>query len=388
MDMKLAQKALDRAKVNLMSKPDTAFFINVCFSLKHIWDEAIPTAMTNGLELRLNPDFFMGLNEEERVFLLLHEVGHVIFLHCTPRMGSRDPKKWNVAGDYVINQMLVDRGYKMPNGGLYDKQYDGLSTEQVYDLLPNPESLNLPMADIQIGDGSPQDGDGKGEGGGGQGMTPAEIEEKITDILVRAALQSKLAGDKPGTIPGAVEIFLDRLLNPKLPWYTLLRRFLNDRIKDDYSWRKPNRRFFPEHYLPSLHSEGLSHIAFAVDTSGSVSDSDFLRFISEIHGVLSQFKPARMTLIQFDTKIKSIDEIRSADELMKVKFSGRGGTHIGEVLDWCEEEQPQALLVFTDGEFRQQTRNLRTPLVWLIHENPRFVGTMGKTIHYTMKDAA
>ena len=61
MDMKLAQKALDKAKVALMSKPDSVFFTTVCFSLKHVWDDSIPTAQTNGLEIRYNPEFFMQL---------------------------------------------------------------------------------------------------------------------------------------------------------------------------------------------------------------------------------------------------------------------------------------------------------------------------------------
>lgn len=385
MNDKALQKAFDRAKVKLIDSPDSVFFTTVCFSLKHRWDDSIPTAMTNGLELRINPQFFLALNEDERVFLLLHEVGHVIFLHCTPRIGNRCPDKWNQAGDYVINGMLKDRGFSLPKGGLYDDKYKGLSTEQVYDLLPANPSQPLPMQDVVIG---PMPGNqGNDSSSGGQPpLTPQEIENQITDILVRAVTQSKLAGDKPGSIPGAVEIFLDRLLNPKLPWYTLLRRFLNARIKDDYSWQKPNRRFFPDMYLPSQHSEGLGHIVFAVDTSGSVSDEDFLRFISEIAQVLRQFKPTRMTLIQFDTRIKAIDEIRSVDELMRVKFTGRGGTQIGEVLDWVEGEQPQAVLVFTDGEFRQQQRKLRSSLVWLIHDNPRFTGVIGKTIHYAMKD--
>lgn len=383
MDTNALQKAFNRTKVKLMDTPDSVFFTTVCFSLKHTWDESIPTAMTNGLELRINPQFFMRLSEPERVFLLLHEVGHVIFLHCTPRIGNRCPDLWNQAGDYVINAILKERKFQMPEGGLYDAQYDGMSTEQVYDLLQaNPSKKPLPMQDVVIG---PMPG-GQDPGKDGKApMTAQEIDNQITDILVRAATQSKLAGDKPGTIPGAVEIFLDRLLNPKLPWQTILRRFLNEQIKDDYSWQRPNRRFFPDIYLPSPHSEGLTHLAFAVDTSGSVSDEDFLRFISEIAGVMRQFKPKKLTLIQFDTRIKSIDEIATVDDLMRVKFSGRGGTHIGEVLDWAEEHRPHALLVFTDGEFRQQVRKLKSPLVWLIHGNPRFTGAMGKTIHYDIR---
>lgn len=398
MDLKLAQKALDKAKVALMSKPDTTFFTTVLFSLKFSWDMSCPTAMTNGIELRINPVFWMNQPADIHPLILLHEVGHVIFLHCTPRIGKRDPEKWNIAGDFVINGMYADRGWNIPDGWLYDKAFTSLSTEQVYDRLP-PNPPPPPMSDISIGGMPPPPGadgqkspppPGGGDGQGNQdkqgGMTPEQIETKIQEILIRASLQSKIAGDKPGSVPGMVEIYLDRLLNPKLPWQTILRRFLNDRIKDDYSWRKPNRRFFPDYHLPSMYSEGLSHLAFAVDTSGSVSDSDFQRFISEIHGVMKQFKPARLTLIQFDTCIKSIDTISTVQDLMRVKFHGRGGTHIKEVMDWAEKEKPQALLLFTDGGFRQIPYKMKTPIVWLIHDNPRWQGIFGKTIHYEMKE--
>ena len=387
MDMKLAQKALDKAKVALMSKPDSVFFTTVCFSLKHVWDDSIPTAQTNGLEIRYNPEFFMQLNEEERVFLLLHEVGHTIFMHVT-RRGDRDPILWNIAGDFIINDMLVERGYKMPSGGLHDTQYHGMSTDQVYALLQqNTPQITLPMVDLmEPGSGNEEEPGNSGEAPGN--MSPQEVEAKITDILVRASIQSKIAKDKPGTVPGDVEIFLDRMLNPKLPWHQLLRRFLHDRVKEDYSWRKPNRRFFPQHLLPSLHSEGLGHIVFAIDTSGSVSQKDFMRFISEINSVLRQFRPKQMTLIQFDTKIKSIDELRHADDLMRIKFTGRGGTNIKDVLDWTEANKPQALLVFTDGEFRVDNRSIASPLLWLIHNNPRFNASNGEIIHYEMEHAS
>lgn len=373
MDMKVAQKALDRAKIKLMSSPDTTFFTTVCFSLKHTWTTEMPTAGTNGLELLINPDFFMSLNEDTRVSLLLHEVGHVIFLHCTTRKGNRNPQKWNVAGDYVINLMLRNRGFTIPDTWLIDNIYADKSTEEVYDLLPEDAAAKLSMPDIMPGDESPE--------------KAKEQEQAITDILIRAATQSKLAGDKPGSVPGEVEIYLDRMLNPKLPWQTILSRFLNDHVKDDYSWQKPNKRYFPDMYLPSLYSEGLEHIAFAVDTSGSVSTADFSSFISEIRGVMKHFNPEKITLIQFDTRIKSTHTIHSMEELMKVKFCGRGGTDITEVMEWAEKEMPQALLVFTDGEFHQTSHKIKSPLIWLIHNNKRFAGKQGKTIHYTLEAA-
>jgi predicted metal-dependent peptidase len=138
MSIELANKALDKAKIKLLDSPDSTFFVTVCFSLKHIWDESLPTAATNGTQIRYNPNFFLSLSEDERVFLLLHETLHVVFMHIT-RLKERDPRKWNYAGDYVINHLLISRGYRMPEGGLHDPKYKNMSTEQVYDLLEDDD---------------------------------------------------------------------------------------------------------------------------------------------------------------------------------------------------------------------------------------------------------
>ena len=39
-------KALDKAKIALMTKPDSVFFCEIAFSLKYKWDESVPTAAT------------------------------------------------------------------------------------------------------------------------------------------------------------------------------------------------------------------------------------------------------------------------------------------------------------------------------------------------------
>ena len=400
MDKKVLQKSFDKAKVALMRVPNTIFFTTVLFGLKFRWNENIPTAQTNGIELEINPHFWLSKDQDTQVLILLHEVGHVIFHHCLPsRMGKRNNKeKWNEAGDYIINGMYAERGWKIPQGWLYDKAFTGLSTEQVYDRLPDPPTQGggdggngQGMRDIVMGPMPNQNGKDKDDpqqGSSGQSMSEQEIKEKINEIIVRAALQSQLGGDKPGSIPGEVEIFLEKLKNPKLPWKTILRRFLNDRIKEDFTWQRPNRRHMPEHYLPSQYSEGLGHLTFCVDTSGSVSDQDFRTFINEVAGVLRGFRPKKLTLIQFDTVIKSVDEISSVQDLMRVKFHGRGGTHVGEILAWANKHNPMAMLVFTDGGFKQLDVKLnKTALIWLIHDNPKWTRRIGKTINYELEHA-
>lgn len=373
-----ARKALDKAKIQLMASPDTTFFTTVCLSLRHIWDWSVPTACTNGQWIRYNPDFFLKCSPKQQVGLLLHETYHVVYQHMT-RLGERDLLKWNLATDFVINLPIIERGFELPNGALIDKQYRGMSSEEVYNLLPTPgpEEVEVHFVMGELGDG----GDDEGT------MSPEAIEEiknEIDNILIRAKLQSEIAGDKPGSIPGEIEFYINRLLKPRLPTAAILRRFLYARAKEDFSWQKPNRRFFPKHYLPSLYSESLGHIAVCVDASGSVDDSQFHRMVSEVGGILRQMKPKKISLVTFDTQIRSVDEVTNLKELINVKFTGRGGTAIEPVLEWCNEFQPKVVLIFTDGGFyfRQEDLKPKIPIAWLINDNPNWKAPFGRVVHY------
>lgn len=356
-------QALSDTKVKLMTKDDSAFFVNVCFSMKHVFDDRISTAATNGTLIKYNPAFFMGLSPEERLFLVLHETMHVAYMHML-RLQDRNHRKFNIAADHVINLQLIERGYKMPKGGLADRQYTGLNVEQVYALIPDNTEEACDM-DIEPGEGD-----------------AVEMEKEITDILVRAEIQSKLAEDKAGTIPGEIQIFLNKLLNPKLPWHRILQKYLQNYTKDDYSFKKPNRRFFPKYIMPSLFSRKLISIAVAVDTSGSISDHEFLRFISETNSILRMMQPECINFIQFDSKIKAVNKIKSVRELMNVKFTGRGGTLIDPVLHWANENKPQLLLVFSDGYFRFYDTTTKVDTIWLIHSRKNFTASFGKVINY------
>ena len=362
------EKAHSKAKIALMQHADSAFFTTVLFSLKHKWNTNIPTACTNGLTIMVNPNFFMSLNVQERVFLLLHEAMHVVFMHVERAMlfEGINAKKYNIAGDHVINLLLKERGYQMPQGGYADPLYKGMSTEEVYDLLED--------IDDDFGmDLMPVEGDIK------------DFKDTVDEILVRASIQSKIDKDKQGTIPSEIAVYIDKLVNPTLPWNQILRKYLSAKIKNDYSWSKPNRRFFPEYYLPSMYSEGLCEIAVAIDASGSVSDKDFSVFVKEVQTILKTLKPSAIQLITFDTEIKSIVKLKTVEELNKVEFHGRGGTLVSPVIDWANQYKPRVLLVFTDGYIESSLPRCRTDLVWLIHNNDSFVNEQGKVIKYKIE---
>lgn len=372
------KSALSKAKIALMARKSSAFFTTLCFSMKFVWDDTIPTACTDGLEIRINPDFFMALSVEERVFVLVHETMHPAYQHMLRIQELKwDPRKGNIAGDHVINLQLKARGFAVPDWVLKDPQYEGMGMERIYKLLPDP----------------PQGGGGGGLMDDivfGDKLTPEQTKKltrQIEDILVRAQMQSKISKDKPGTIPGEIEVFLDRLLNPKLPWHVILRRWFQDNFaKTDYSWKRPNRRFFPQHHLPSLWSEALMDIACFCDISGSVTDPMFNRYIAETHSVMKSVKPQKLYLGCFDTEVKGVDVIRDARELKSVKFHGRGGTRIQPVLDWLNEHKPKGALIFSDGGFSfEADAQCSVPIVWVVHDNPNWTAPMGKVIYFEME---
>ena len=115
------------------------FFGSMALSLKIEADEEISTMCTDGKFIKWNPDFVANMSEEETTGVMAHEVMHVGMKHNL-RRGDRDPERWNIACDYVINPILIEAGFSLPAGGLYDEQYADLPAERVYDMLPEDVS--------------------------------------------------------------------------------------------------------------------------------------------------------------------------------------------------------------------------------------------------------
>ena len=389
-----APEALSRAKIKLMLKKDVAFFATLILQTPVYWVTAdeVDTAATNGINLYINPDFFLGLDPEERLFLILHEIMHNVYNHNT-RRGFRDATTWNEAADYVINDELIQRNFKMPNGGLHNVDYRDMSADEVYEILmdrKNKGGHNQPSPWPDLKEPQANGSGNQSPNGGGSNTssmtqpTAEEIEEHNKNLLTQATQASQMAGDKAGTVPGSLQRELDDLLYPKLPWDIILQKFLFSLSKDDYSWRKPNRRFISQGIiLPSLYSEGIGKIDFAIDTSGSVSREDFNRFISEIGYVFQRFNPKEIGIMQFDSVLQSNDKVVSMQDFMKLEFQGGGGTQIEPVLEAYKESSAKALIVLTDGYlYHGEELDPKKPVVWCIYDNPRFVPKFGTAIHF------
>ncbi len=122
-------------KTRLRLMLDYPFFGSLALTLEHKENINIGTCCTDGKTLQYNPEFIAGLTPNEKLFLYLHEICHIILGHSV-RRNSRDPKLWNIAGDHAVNLLLRESvDLPQPQGALCNTDYANLSSEEIYTKL-------------------------------------------------------------------------------------------------------------------------------------------------------------------------------------------------------------------------------------------------------------
>lgn len=350
MNQKIRDK-LTRARASLIL--DQPFFGALALRLHLVENENIPTLAVDGKRIIYNPEFIDSLDMSLTKSALAHEVGHCIFDHMS-RLSERDPRKWNQAGDFVINQTIQDAGFEIGKNWLLNPAYAGMTADHIYTLLPDsPAGTNDPMDDMQSGS--------RGGDHVGPPLTPEEIRDwKISTI------QAANAAKAMGKLPKSMERFIDELTHPKVDWKSILRRFINQRNDADYTWTKPNR-FMLTHglYLPSLYSESMGEIVVAVDTSGSIDGETLRIFGSELRGIIEDTRPARVHVIYCDSQVNKAVSFLPEDHF-KLEAIGGGGTAFSPVADYIEKHniKPVCLVYLTDLQGPTNFQEPDYPWLW------------------------
>jgi len=365
-------KALERTKIALMTS-GSPFLVSLALSLHHSFTDYVETAQTDGTYVYYNPTFFLSLPEKQRLTLMVHEVWHVALLHMF-RCKDRNIEKYNRAADYTCNQLAKDAGFEPIDKWLQDDAYKGLSTHEIYKLIPDEEPDNILGDDIRTPEAAPN------------GVLD-DIRELVEQKVIQAQVQHDLSANSDyGDLPAELQRQIQKLLNPALPWQEILGRFMQDQAKNDYSWSKPNKRFMPDFYMPSMHSERLEHLTFAIDTSGSVTPKDMVAMLTEINYIQDVLQPHRMTILDCDTQIHNVFEVNEGQDIMELQFNGGGGTSCLPVIEFCEQNKTTALVYFTDLYMPEYPHPIDFPLLWIVYNNPnRTKVNIGEITHYDIK---
>lgn len=361
-------RQLDIAKSKVFMGHRSAFLGPLMSLMAFVWTEELPTAATNGVTFWWNPRWFMSLDPETRKTVLVHELWHPARLHMV-RRGTRNPLIWNWACDVRINNDLEMQGYTFHGTSPWkDHSVDQptrRAEEDIYEeLLLRPDvQLQAMLA-----------GGAWGLGGNGD-IIEEDDKDTLTEAInnvVQAAHQARLSGHG-GDIPGEIETLLKQFLSPVVPWEVLLHKFFHDLIEHDYSWARPNRRF-QDMYLPSQVEEDgrLDHLIYYLDVSGSISDSQVIRFNSEVKYIKDNFNPKKLTLVQFDTRITAEKTFLEEDDFVELVVVGRGGTSLVPVREHMIEHRPTAAIIFSDlccAPMEPLPAGQEVPTIWIAIDN-------------------
>ncbi len=376
----------------LIKKPFFGFIVS---KMKFIEDKdayigPIPTAATDGKNIFYNTDFFNSLQQEERMFVVAHEIMHCV-LDSFGRRHDRDAQYWNMATDYAINNLLqIDQVGKMPSMALYDRKYADYSAEMIYEDLVKNQAQKKDTLDVHIeADGSGQDNNEDGSGSPDNSGNPGDkksmtvkvskkqldaAKDEFKKLLVEAYQRAKMAGSEMG----GIELMVGELLTPKINWKNLLITSIQSLFKNDITWTVPKRRNpVPGMILPSMRFDETVDICVSIDTSGSISEEQRKEFLSEISGILNYYKSFKLKIWCFDTAVHNMQEYDqySINDLINYQPAGGGGTDIKCNFDFMQEEgiKPKQFVCLTDGYNFNDNWGPEDycPTTWIIHSNPK-----------------
>ena len=293
------------------------FFGTLATRLKLVEAEWCPTAAVDGKHFYYNPDFFRTLTPEEIDFVVGHEVMHCVYDHCGEggrlmdyKEEDRDPKLWNIAADYKVNQACVESKIgQMPKSAIHDPKFYGKYTEEIYqyvkenkDKYESKQTLDLHL----FGDGNDETG-GTGKNDPTGRTAPIKISKEeakqIKDQMKQAVLQAaQTAG--AGNMPGDVARLIKQMTEPKMDWREVLQQQIMSTIKSDYTWMRPSRKsWHTSAILPGQNNDEMIDICLALDASGSISDEQCREFLTEVKNIMDQYKDYRIHLWSFDTEV-------------------------------------------------------------------------------------
>jgi predicted metal-dependent peptidase len=369
------------------------FFGNLAtrMSIKEGW-ETLTTAATDGRTIYFNREFFKPLTNKQVEFVLAHEILHAVFDHMGRREG-RDPKIFNIACDYAVNGQIVrDKigDHNLPSIKIFhDSKYYGWSAEQIYDeIYEKMNEQQLAALGQMLDEHLDQNGggDGKDDQDGRPKYSKEELKQ-IRDEMREAVIQAAQAAGA-GAVPAGVARMIKELTEPKMDWRQILQQQIQSTIKNDYSFMRPNRKgWHMNAVLPGQQFQETIDICVAIDMSGSIGDEQAKDFLTEIKGIMEEYKDFKIKLWTFDTRVYGERDYDgyNMDEFANYKCKGGGGTDFDANWEYMKENdiQPKKFIMFTDGyPCGSWGDELYCDTVFVIHGTDSIVPPFGEFAYY------
>ena len=373
------------------------------------------------------------LTSGEFLGVLLHECMHLCNFTFA-REGNRSHTVWNWATDYIINRDLKTDGVDLPGMALIpvdnvikadqltkmlkcygivkpkkkvkDIDVKDKACEYVYDvlwaLIPDDKKVSMPVEGPSIPEDGSKGMDNHLKGGEeGEGYVPHKdckvkpnTKDKSMDRLkseIQGAETFEKHSKHRGTTRGAARRSITDLLKPVINWREVLKTFINH-TKHNYTYLRPSRRSMVSgYYGPRIVKEPTIDVVVAIDTSGSITDHEYRKFVTEIIAITRSASEVCLRLIYWNAEVYGElvynSQRDNSDSILNFPLES-GGTTMSSVSQYITSKaiKPKGVIYFTDGcvEERPEVPNCRK--IFILNEggHENIVSSLGDT--YIMKE--
>lgn len=307
--------------------------------------------INNFLNISINPDYWDTLNDKEKLFIIKHELYHLILKHPTEAFKHFDIKIFGMAADFHINYMLVsDNTISLPKGGLmYDdndcanlhltKQLVEEGTVAIYNhllnykqecdkLIPDHDWSSFDKNDINIIDGN--------------------INNILTNVV-------KTSGKIPENIKNIIKN-INAKYDKNVDYKSVLRKISSNIGFKSFTKRSSlkDHQFFEEADGFRIKYKGT--IPIIIDTSGSMMNpSDIEDVCNQLVSIAKQSNLC-LKVIECDADVTkdSIWIYNSKKDLtkrMRTGFIGGGGTIVDPAITYINKNinSVKLAIYITDG---------------------------------------
>lgn len=327
-------------------------------------------------KLYYNEEFLERATLREAQGVLIHEILHALYFH-TIRARGKNVGVWNIASDMVINEridssLLVGEVITVSKmNALFEMDMKhGLSAEEYYSQLMNNKYVRertvLQGTKIAIMPFVDSDSDNRV-------ITLDKMEtfddefgsDASENINMMKGILKKLISDSTksaGGIPSGISKDLQEIYaEPKMKWQIILRRFLNGRgrVKYKRTHLRESRRF--ENVMGKRKMIGINAL-FAVDTSGSITDEEFSRFMAELRSV-QRISGANIRVVECDDAINTALPL---DRYLRMnRRVGFEGTSFDPVFRYADKHGYDFVVYLTDG-YGKLEEKINQAVLWII----------------------
>jgi len=380
------------------------FLGEVCMRVEKYISDTQGYAATDGYRLYLNEKKLNELPEETLNFILLHELFHIILYHRYPKdIAYHEKILWNISFDLIVNWLIQemehelcyhsipiipnksthicsddlsdDPSHKIANAFIQQANQQGVLSEhpplfveitwkRFSAQILNTADFIFDVLDLDT-------------------MSDAPTWGEISELLASCA---KRAGNK-GIPRHLKELVNEFIKGRKLPWFLILKRFIEESMKtDDADFCPPDNRLLYRKTIlpaPNIDDKALNNALIILDVSSSVEKNELLEQLWQVNTVLCDLDFSGFVL-SFGSTVYQESVLTDKESLKRYvnELNVGGGTEWSSVVQHIKENYPTAkpIIVFTDGHFFSFDGGLKNVIFIVKGKAPSELRNLGHVI--------